>query len=139
MADSAAVDTALVATLAGDATLMSLMTDGVYMDIAPEKLTKFVVVDLASHRDDYVFEGSAFEWFGYRIRAVDRDTSGTRANSAAARIHTLLQEQALTIPGYRHCVTLREERLRYVEVDDVDAGIRWQHRGGIYGVVVAPL
>lgn len=138
MADPSEVDAAIVAKLAGDATLMALMTDGVHIDIAPSGKTKFVIVSLSTHEDEYVFEGSAFERSQYIVKAVERSLSGTTVKTAAARIHALLQDQPLTITGYTHSLTRRAERIRYTEVDELDADIRWQHRGGRYDVMVSP-
>jgi hypothetical protein len=138
MPDPSNVDAAIIALLAGDATLTALMTDGVYMDVANSGATKFVIVSLSTHEDEYVFEGSAFERSQYIVKAVERSNSGTNVKAAAARIHTLLQDQPLTITGYKHSLTRRAERIRYTEVDEVDNDIRWQHRGGRYDVMVSP-
>jgi hypothetical protein len=138
MADPSDVDAALLAKLTGDTTLMGLMTDGVHLDVAPSGKTKFVILSLSTHEDDYVFEGSAFERSQYIVKAVERSNSGTNVKAAAARIHALLQDVALTITGYTHSMTRRAERIRYTEVDELDADIRWQHRGGRYDVFVSP-
>ena len=138
MADTSEIDAAVIAKLAGDATLLALMTDGVFMDIAPAGKTKFVIVSQSTHADDYVFEGGAFEDVTYLVKAVENSASGLTVKTAAARIHTLLQDVQLTITGYKHCLTRRSERIRYTEVDEVDGNIRWQHRGGRYAVVVSP-
>lgn len=138
MADPSSVDAAVVAKLRGDATLLALMTDGVYVDIAPNGKTKFVIVSLVVHFDEYVFEGSAFEQSVYLVKAVAREVDTSAVITAAARIHTLLQDVALTITGYTHGLTRRSERVRYTEVDDLNPDIRWQHRGGRYDVFVSP-
>jgi hypothetical protein len=138
MADSSAVDGAVIAKLAGDGTLAALMTDGVFVDVAPNGATKFVIVSQVDHQDDYVFEGSAFEMFLYLVKAVDLSADGSNVKTAAARIHALLQDVALTITGYSHSLTRRQSRVRMTEVDEVDGNIRWQHRGGRYEVVVSP-
>ena len=138
MPDSSVIDAALVSVLASDSTLMALMTDGVYMDVAENGKTKFVIVSLIDHEDDYVFQGESMETAEYLIKAVDRAKVGTAVKTAAARIHTLLQGTPLTLPGYSHQMTRRTERVRYTEVDDVDKDIRWQHRGGQYQVVASP-
>ena len=137
MADSAAVDAALVAKLSGDATLAGYMTGGVYMDIAPSGSTKFVIVSLIIEQDEPMFAGRAFEDAVYLIKAVELSTTGTTVNAAAARIDTLLDQQSLTVTGYSHMVTRRQERVRYTDVDDANPDTRWQHRGGQYQVVVS--
>ncbi len=137
MADTSAIDDAVIGRLTGDATLMALTTDGAYYDVAPNGLTRFLIVSQVIHLDDYVFEGRAMESVTYLVKAVFRDAVAADIIAAAARIDALLQGVALTITGYSHCLTSRSERVRYTEVDDVDANIRWQHRGGRYEVVVS--
>lgn len=137
MADSAAIDAALVAVLAGDSTLMALV-DGVYMDIAPAGKTRFVIVSLVIHEDDNDFDGRGMEVATYLVKAVEQNVSGANCNTAAARIDALLQDVPLTITGYTHLMTRRQERIRYTEVDDLNADIRWQHRGGRYEIAVSP-
>jgi hypothetical protein len=64
-------------------------------------------------------------------------TVGGDIKSAAARIDTLLEQQTLTVAGYAPATMRRDSRVRLTEVDDVDASIRWFHRGGRYQVVVS--
>lgn len=140
-ADPSDVDAAIVAALKTDTSsggLMTLMTDGVWIDMAPKDSTKFVIVSLSTHEDQYEFAGAAYEKSVYLVKAVDLNISGTRAKAAAARIHALLQDVPLSISGYVHMLTQREERIRYTEVDEENADIRWQHRGGRYQVFVSP-
>ena len=122
----------------GDGGLMTLMTDGVYIDVAPSGKTKFVIVSLVIAQDDYVFEGQAWERSLYLVKAVELNPSGTTVKTAAARIHELLQDIPLTITGFTHMLTRRAERVRYTEVDPDDQDIRWQHRGGRYNIFVSP-
>lgn len=138
MADTSAVDAAVLAALSGDATLLALMTDGVFWDVAPNGLTKFVIVSQVAHEDENAFSGRTFESILYLVKAVDRSAAGSDVKTAAARIDTLLQDVALTITGYAHSLTRRLERVRYTEVDDIDLNIRWQHRGGRYELFVSP-
>ena len=139
MPDPSEVDAAIVAKLAGDATLLALMPDGVYVDVAPSGKTQFVIVSLATHHDEpMINSGTAFELSQYLVKAVEQSNSGTTVKTAAARIDALLQHVALTITGYSHAITRRAERVRYTEVDEVNRDIRWQHRGGRYDVMVSP-
>jgi len=138
MADSSAVDAALMVKLSSDATLLSLMTNNVHFDIAPTGSTKFVIVSQQAHEDEYQFGGSAWERFIYLVKAVAKDTSGDSVKQAAARIHTLLQDQSLTVTGYGVMNMQRTERIRYTEIDDA-TDARWQHRGGLYSVMVQPV
>lgn len=134
MPDSSAIDAALLATLVNDATLAALMPDGVWIDEAKQGATRFVIVSLITETDEGDFDGRAYEDALYLVKAVEKSSSGSNAKTAAARIDVLLEDQALTATGYNWMATFREERVRYAEVDAVDASIRWQHRGGRYRV-----
>lgn len=134
MPSSEAIDAAVIAKLVNDATLSALMTDGVFFDEAKQGAEKFVRVSIVEHTEQAVFGGRAYEDVLYRIEAIEKSTSGTNANTAAARIDALLAEQALTATGYTWMTTFRESRIRMTEVDDVDVSIRWQYRGGEYRV-----
>lgn len=136
MAD--AVDTALVAKLAGDATLTGLMPDGVFWDVAPSGSTRFVIVSLLYHEDTDMFGGTAYQMGTYLVKAVELSGSAANTKSAAARIDALLNNQTLTVAGMTHMLTRRAERVRYVEVDAEQKDARWQHRGGRYDVWVSP-
>lgn len=136
MSDSSDIDSAIVNVLLNDATLHSLMPDGVYFDEASPGKTRFVIVTVVESPDIPMFNRRGFEDPLYRVTAVELGSSGVNVKAAAARIDVLLEQQALTIPGYSHCMTRRENYVRATEVDDVDATIRWQHRGGEYRVVV---
>jgi len=134
MSDSSAIDNALIAKLGADATLLSYMTNGVYWDEAPQGSTKFVIVSMVDQIDEPQFQGRAYEDALYLVKAVALSTVGANIQAAAARIDALLEDQTLTVSGYTHIVMHRESRVRLTEVDDVDASIRWFHRGGHYRV-----
>lgn len=137
-ADSSEIDAAVVAKLAGDATLIGVLTDGVWVDQAPEGSTKFAIVTLQHETDVYVQPAqSAFEDGLYLVKAVVRATDKADIKVAAARIQALLQDATLSITGYRSVNVQRVERIRYSEVDDV-TNVIWQHRGGLYQVLAQP-
>jgi hypothetical protein len=138
MPDSSAVDEALSAKLLADATLRSLMPGGVYFDFTKAGVTQAVVISQLAHEDAYQFQGSAWERFVYLVKAVEQSSTGSNVRTAAARIHTLLQDGTLSAAGYGLMVMQRLERVRYTEVDQ-DSDARWQHRGGQYEVLVQPL
>lgn len=138
MNDSNAVDTAVIAALAGDPTLSALLPDGVFVDVSKAAATRFVLVSHVSHEDTDAFQGTAFERFVYLIKAVALSTTGADVAGASFRIHELLHRMPLTIAGYAHMTTIRTERIRYTEVDSIDSDIRWQHRGGHYEVFASP-
>src|SRR6476660_5390240 len=97
MPDSAAVDSAIVAKLLNDATLMALATDGVYIDEAAQGMKHFVIVSLVKEDDEQQFGGCAYEDALYLVKFVDLNTSSTNAKTAAARIQTLLEQGTLTV------------------------------------------
>jgi hypothetical protein len=139
--DSSDIDNALLAKLIADTGvggLMTLATDGVYWEAAPPSKTKFVVVSLVDHHDEPMFGGRAFEDATYLVKFVELATTGGSVKAGAARIDTLLEGGTLSISGYSLMLMRRESRVRMTEVDDIDPQIRWQHRGGIYQVVVSP-
>jgi len=138
VANAAAVDAALIAVLAGDAALMALLPDGVYMSVGPPDMTRFVEVQLQTHEDVEAFRAPAYEVFRYTVKAIVLDPSTATSDAAAYRIHELLQDAPLVIAGYTHMSTLRVERVRYPDPDAVDSDLRWQHAGGDYEVYVSP-
>ena len=137
MPDTAAVDTALLAKLGADATLTTLMPGGIWFDVGPHGVEKFVLVAQLAHEDHYLFGGSAWEVITYLIKAVALSTSVTDAKAAASRIHTLLQDGTLTPTGYGLMRMQRAERVRFTEVDQ-QTDARWQHSGAHYEVWVQP-
>jgi hypothetical protein len=134
VSSTAAIDQAIIARLAGDATLTAAAPGGVFRDMAPQGVsTPFVIVSQMSHGDEYAIGSEAYEELLYLIKVVDQANSGSAAQTAADRVQTLLQTVTLTITGYRSMLIQREERVVYVEVDD-ESDRRWQHRGGLYRV-----
>jgi hypothetical protein len=137
LADSAAVDTAVISALYADATLMGLLPDGVYFGTAPQSKTKCAIVTLPAHHDSDQFQGTAFEEFTYMVKALVRDNGVTTANQAAARIDVVMR----TLPapaGYLLTLSRRGEHIAYTEPDPVNPDQMWQHRGGLYELWVEP-
>lgn len=143
MPDSGEIGKAVVARLSGDATLMGLVPDGVYVHEAAQGTTKFALVSLVSSLDAGQMaapgQRRATEDALYAVKAVILGTSRTAAGQAAARIDALLEDQPLAIVGYACLSIARTEVIDDTEVDDVDNAIRWQHRGGRYRILAAPL
>ena len=139
MPDSSAIDTALVTALAADAALHTLMPDGVHFDQAPAGATRFVIVSLIDATDEGMFGGRAFEEAVYLVKAVALSTTAGNVRAAAARIDALLEDGALTIPGFVLMRLQRDGRVRTTEVDEQNPDIRWEHRGGRYQLQAQPL
>jgi hypothetical protein len=133
--DSAAVPAALLAALRADATLAGLMPDGVWLDLAPPGLERFVIVSLLDHRDVPTFEGRAIEDGLYLVKAVARATSADAVQAAAAAIDARLEDGDLTIDGFVLMTMYREAVIDYLEtVNDDPAGVQYAHRGGRYRI-----
>ena len=138
MSDVADVRRALLDVLDGDATLIGLVPEGAFLNVSPAGITKAVIVSQIIAEDHYAMRSTAYQRFLFLVKAVERSTSPDGVDAAAARIQALLHAQALTITGYKHMVTLREEPISYTEVDDDDADERWQHAGGRYEIFATP-
>ena len=144
MADSSAVDTAVITHLAGDATLAALLPGGVHFGLAPQGKTAFALVTIDETADVAVFAETAaarraIEVITYAVAAVVQTSAMGPATQAAARIDALLADQPLTVPGYGWLSTVRVDRIRDPgELDPSDKSIRWQHHGGRYRVQVTP-
>jgi hypothetical protein len=131
--DGSDLDAAVVDLLWADATLKTLVPDGVFMDVAPPNAKQFVLVSILDEHDEDTYEGRAWEDTLYVVKAVESSTVATKnIKAAAARIDQLLERAVVTAIGYVFVSSGREQRLRNTEIDNVDKSIRWQHRGGQY-------
>lgn len=137
MSDSSDVENAIIALLGADATLLSYCPNGVYYDEAPPGAQRFVIVSMVDEHDVAMFGGRAFEDGLYMVKAVMLSTAGGNIKAAAARIDALLEQQTLTVSGFGPTTMRRDSRIRDTEVDEMDASIRWFHRGGRYSIVVS--
>jgi len=138
--DSSLVDDALTTLLLNDATLQSLLPDGIWWDLAGKTdrpPTRFCVLTHVSHTDVPVFGGRGYEDYVYQVKAVMLNALSVDIKAAAHRFDELLDDGTLTVPGYAFMAMFRESRIRYPEVDAENASIRWLHRGGHYRVQVA--
>jgi hypothetical protein len=135
---STALDAAIIGRLRGDAALMALIPGGVHEDPAPDEAVAagaFVVVGLVTESSDREFGGTAFESPRYMVKAVASGAQGPTA--AANRIDVLLgggvdnPPVLLTVAGYGPVYVSRDERIRYRQLDN---GVMWSHRGGVFVV-----
>lgn len=134
--DSLAIDASLLGLLGSDATLLSLMPNGVHFDNAPAGSTRFVVVRLQSDLDTRKFEGRAFEDVIYSVIAIAKDKSWAAVRQAAFRIDQLLDGQSLTVEGFGPMTFSRTERHRYSNPDPAD-DVSWKHAGGVYACLAS--
>jgi hypothetical protein len=140
MADSAAIDAALIGQLLTDPTLGSLLPDGVFIDQANPGAERYVLITVTAAPDEGMFGGRAFESPVYLVLAVATSRSGANVSAAAARIDTLLDGVDLTPVGYAPTTFRRIRRWRRRDPDLQDASIKWDMRGGEYqAIVAAPL
>jgi hypothetical protein len=137
MSDSTAIDTALIALLAADATLLSYCPNGVFYAEAPGGSTRFVIVSLIDESDAPMFGARAYEDALYLVEARMLSTAGGNIAAAAKRIDELLENAVMTITNYRVMTLHREERTRFTEVDALDASLRWLRPGGMYRLDVS--
>lgn len=138
MPDRGAVDRAVFAMLKNDPTLTSLLPDGVYRDNAPQGKTRVTIMMTPTHLVTDLFHGIAFETYTYLVKALCRDNSVTTADNAAARIDDLMTTAVPTPTGYVVEATRLDERIAYGEPDPNNPDQMWQHRGGLYHVIVTP-
>ena len=138
--DSSNVDDAILLLLMNDPPLHSMMPDGVFYEEANPGATRFVIVSLDAEFDEASFGKRTVEEAVYLIKAVALSTSGGDVRSAAARIDALMEDsKRITASGFTIVAVNRVERVRTTEVDEMNADLRWQHRGGRYRVQAAPL
>lgn len=143
MSDASELEVAIFAVLT-DATLQMLCPDGVYWNQASQGTTpktKFVIVALTHHEDEYEFQDEAFERFTYQITARTKgsahDDSTVTVDSAAARIRVLMAGLT-TATGYAIAAVHRIERIKYGESDPSEPATVWQHAGGLYDILAQP-
>jgi len=137
--DTSAIDAALLDRLGADALLKTLAPHGVWFDEAPAGAIKFVIVSLVDAVDVDQHGGHAYEDLLYAVeyRELKQAEAQSKARQAAQRIRELLDDQPLTVTGYTWMATYRERPERHTEVDDLDASIKWNRRGGQYRVQMA--
>lgn len=139
--DSGAIDRVLIAALQADAELTGLMPDGVWFDVAPAGLTRFVVVELADGEDVGLFGQRGIEDRAYRVHAVglSRVVSLGTMKAAAARIDTILEGDTPldTPPDFASIDCVREKPTAESALDEVDKSLVWHYYGGEYRVMTA--
>jgi hypothetical protein len=136
--DSAAIDAAVVAYLRGDAALLALLPDGVYLDDAPQDSERYALVRVIEAMDESTFDGRGFELVTYEVAAIgmSRAIDGGTLADAAARIDVVLEGAQVPVSGYPGPATVaRIGRLRGAfDLEDDDRSVRWFRRGGVYQV-----
>ena len=78
--------------------------------------------------------GTVYEDALYTVKGVTLGPSSASAGTIAAKIEDAMNV-SLTITGYTHVRSEREQSVDFIEVSD---GQRWNHRGGVYRVQARP-
>lgn len=139
---STAVRRAIYGTMAGDSTLVALLsqspgsgfTKSIYHSIAPSGagFPYIVFQKQAGTPTDTFGRAGAFENDVWMVKAVDRATSADGAEAIQARVAVLLNDAALSISGATHLYLRRESDIEYPEVID---GVRYVHAGSLFRLV----
>lgn len=143
MPDPSDIRQALLVKLNGDATLLTYMPNGAHWNEAPAGSRRHIIVSLVAPSHARSFSGRSHHDNLYMVKAValSTETNATaNTKNAAARILTILDGGTLTITGFTLMTMMLDPDLDvidYLEVDDVDPGVRWIHRGGHYRVVAS--
>ena len=139
-----AFDKAIYDKLTGATALTSLLAGGtanpsVYPAPAPQNANApYVVYQAASPSVPQRVMGGggvAYENAVYIVKAVAEGPSAGLAGTIAVQIDAALDNQALTITGYTAMACLREQDIDFPEVE---GGITFRHRGGLYRVMADP-
>lgn len=128
------IDAWLYSTLAGDATLMALIT-GVFADVAPEgQAYPFLVFSLQDAGDvQTVNNVRLLVDATYQVRITTDAESFGAIKTAVERVDTLLHRASGTVTGGVIYDCVRAEPLRYTELQQ---GRLYRHLGGLYRIQV---
>lgn len=132
------IESALYSTLTGASGLTALLsgTAAVYNEIAPQGATMpYVVFGKQSNTPRYALASLAYENALYLVKGVTEGHSPAVAGSVDVQIRSALEDQALTVSGYKHMVTRRDSDVSYAEVVD---GKVFRHRGALFRIQVDP-
>ncbi|MEP7304214.1 MAG: hypothetical protein ABJA98_01725 [Acidobacteriota bacterium] len=140
MPESFRVTNALLEKLRADAALMALMPDGAWFAEAPPGATRFVIVSAIASPITPMFGGPAYVDKLYGLDARALSTMNGDVQAAASRLNALVDGGDLVVDDWGVMVMrVVEDFELVVEVDDVDASIRWNRCGGQVQVMVAPV
>lgn|SRR5262249_19984737 len=136
------LDGAVIAALQADAALTAIATDGVwYGNGAMVTARRFVtIMRMQGHVEPEFDPIAAYYDLPYQIRCVLQTKSTTDVNTAAERIHAVLNrnEPAIVATGFRTLYCELEFPIRYDQIDTSNPDIHWQHAGGQYRLWVMP-
>ena len=131
----------LYTKLTGNSALTALLasgTAGVYEGHAPQDASlPYVVFNTQSPSvPRYVGNsGTAWEDGVYQVQGVTEGWSRSSAGTIASKIDLALNAQTLTVTGFTN---VHLHRIQDVDYPEVLEGKRFNHRGGLYRIRVAP-
>lgn len=134
-----ALDTALYARLAGDATLTGLLATptSIFKDVAPAgSALPFVVFSqpMLGVVQYTMGRTKAFEAQTYLVKGVAQGDDQTIAGAIHDRIFVVLQDAPLVVSGFSLLVCQLAGRIAYTETTE---GVLIRHAGGRYLIEVA--
>lgn len=132
---SVGAGSAIYARLAGDATLTSLGSTGVYYGVAPQSATPpFVTIQLAEGTDTRVFGARATVQERWLVKGWDHGNSHKRAKQLADRADALLDEFALVVGGGTAMCCRRIGQLP--DLIQEDSGVVYRQAGSRFEIEV---
>lgn len=138
MIETARAEAWLYETLSARAELAALVGSRIYRGAAPASATyPFVVFHFQASRDVVVVNGARlFSRLLYTVKAVDEGASAARAGQVADEVDAALH-QAGGPAGADGRVSF-SHRDGIVDYEEIVAGVKYQHRGGQYWLLVEP-
>lgn len=125
----------IVSTLAAYGPLTSLLSSqgAIYYRKAPRSAhTPYVIINKQSGADQPLFAGASITYEGWLIKAVDRNTSPSKAEDIAEQIHAAINGKILNLDGGGIAAVNRQSHVDYEEADGDEA---YQNVGAVYRVV----
>jgi hypothetical protein len=133
---SSSLTAALASFLAADATLLTGMGGGVWVDPAPQATTQpFVLIELVEGRDEGYGGGPRITGATFSITALAPAASVAAARTAAARLDVLLDYASITtsLSGF---LVLGVRRVAPIDEALEEVTGRWVRVGGEYQLFV---
>jgi hypothetical protein len=133
-----ALETGLYSALTGGTALAALLAGSasVYNVLAPQGAAlPYVVFNWMTETPSHTFGGVALEDFQYQVKGVTEGPSMKRAGEIRDAIDNLLDDGIISVSGYGTRYIRRISGVSYAETVD---GQRFNHRGGIYRIMLDP-
>jgi hypothetical protein len=128
---------ALYSRLASDGTLTGLLAtaSSIFHRRAPRDApTPFLVIDKEAGTPRYTHGAIDINDELWLVKAVDRSSSASVAETIAARVDTVLRDAPITITGRNPMWLRRDNDVDYLEEDQADA---YQHVGAIWRLILS--